>query len=335
MFDTQTVHPAVMRHFFTIFQAAVCTGLVVFGVTGIFHKYPKLSCPMFTKQDNHFAATPLVPSNTSTPLTVTRQYMPEMEPDALQRISAFLKHNRCEDLYLDMGTNIGVQPRKAYEPGVYSLADPLIMKKFDSFFGTIETSRRRALCTVGFEPNTAHTSQLLKVQRHLRECYNASVMFLTNTGVGGRTGTLTFRTDDMPEKNFWGAHVEDASDMHSGPHGQVQGTAVVLDLAVIMRTIKNYGGIRHLHIKSDIEGSEYAAFGSALLKGQMCTAAQNTSLVLETHTTRLLEKINVSGEKYMVTLFALLRQSAGCSIDFTFHDDESYLTDVPILCKTQ
>ena len=41
----------------------------------------------------------------------------------------------CRHVYLDMGTNIGIQIRKLYEPHLFP--DALVLPIFDKFFGPI------------------------------------------------------------------------------------------------------------------------------------------------------------------------------------------------------
>ncbi len=53
----------------------------------------------------------------------------------------FLRDNDCSDVYLDLGTNVGVQPRKLYQPHCYPRA--LSLSHFTRVFGPISAGRRR------------------------------------------------------------------------------------------------------------------------------------------------------------------------------------------------
>ena len=64
----------------------------------------------------------------------------------------------CRFVYLDVGTNIGVQIRKLFEPELYPNAK--IHKIFDRYFGDMKQRIRSGVCAVGFEPNPNHTSYL-------------------------------------------------------------------------------------------------------------------------------------------------------------------------------
>jgi len=66
----------------------------------------------------------------------------------------------CEHAYLDVGTNIGVQLRKLYEPSLYPSAP--VHRIFDGAFG--KGSRCR-VCAVGMEPSPNRRSRLEELQR--------------------------------------------------------------------------------------------------------------------------------------------------------------------------
>eukprot|EP01083_Nonionella_stella_P214826 773726_1 len=64
---------------------------------------------------------------------------------------------KCPNIYIDLGSNIGVQIRKIFEPEKYpktSISYVLnkTMKHFAKFLGDIET-RRKHCCVFGFEAN--------------------------------------------------------------------------------------------------------------------------------------------------------------------------------------
>lgn len=51
-----------------------------------------------------------------------------------------------------------------------------------------------------------------------------------------------------------------------------------------MQAIKDYGQINNLYMKSDIEGSEYNSFGRAMLRQNLCSAANKTIIIMEVRT---------------------------------------------------
>lgn len=64
----------------------------------------------------------------------------------------------CYHVYLDVGSNIGVQVRKLFQPELYP--DATISTLFDANFGEDRVRRKDFVCSVGFEPNPHHTKIL-------------------------------------------------------------------------------------------------------------------------------------------------------------------------------
>ena len=70
----------------------------------------------------------------------------------------------CRHVYLDLGSNAGIQIRKLYEPSRYPGA--AIQPVFDRMFG----NDRASVCTFAFEPNPVFHARLTKLQ----ESYQAA-----------------------------------------------------------------------------------------------------------------------------------------------------------------
>ena len=66
----------------------------------------------------------------------------------------------CCHVFLDVGSNIGVQVRKLFEPQLYPRAKETL-SIFDELFGT---ARRRDVCALGLEGNARHRARLLEVE---------------------------------------------------------------------------------------------------------------------------------------------------------------------------
>jgi GR25 family glycosyltransferase involved in LPS biosynthesis len=77
----------------------------------------------------------------------------------------------CASIYLDVGSNIGVQVRKLFEPERYPEAP--LLQVFDQLFGAPEDrslpAEQTGLCALGLEPNPQHKAHL----RRLEEKYAA------------------------------------------------------------------------------------------------------------------------------------------------------------------
>lgn len=87
----------------------------------------------------------------------------------------------CLHVYLDMGTNIGVQIRKLYEPQKFPEAK--VLPVFDKYFGS-STTRNQKVCAVGFEPNQNFELGLQNLEQKYHEC-GWNVKIFTRTGVTG------------------------------------------------------------------------------------------------------------------------------------------------------
>lgn len=65
----------------------------------------------------------------------------------------------CLHVYLDVGSNVGIQVRKLFEPELYPKA--LVLQKFNDFFGDAKLRKTpNVVCSVGFEPNPNHSKKL-------------------------------------------------------------------------------------------------------------------------------------------------------------------------------
>ena len=74
--------------------------------------------------------------------------------------------SKCKRIYMDVGSNIGVQVRKFYEPEKYG--DAPIIKLFDQQFGNAQERRRpgveNELCVLGMEPSPQLRPRLQKLE---------------------------------------------------------------------------------------------------------------------------------------------------------------------------
>jgi len=244
--------------------------------------------------------------------------------ETLNTISRMLRNHSCEYVYLDLGSNIGVQPRKLYEPRCYPMAENRSM--FKQVFPK-EALANRSVCTFGFEPNLNHVSRLQRVEKRLVSL-GAPVRLFIQAAVGGHEKeNVTFYTDNNKRKHEWGATIEKGGVGMGGKFARVgSGYRVhVVSLPSILRAFKDYGKIRTLLIKLDIEGSEYDAASQALLSGVLCSGAKSTHVVMEEHPWIL------RGPKppthFFQSLAWMASRTEGCTPQITARDDETYLHD--------
>ena len=95
----------------------------------------------------------------------------------------------CEFVYLDMGTNTGVQIRKLFEPDKFPGA--AVLPIFERYFGPAAGRNLSAVCAVGWEPNPGHTAYLARLQAAYGRC-GWRVEIHTETGVGARQEEAQF-----------------------------------------------------------------------------------------------------------------------------------------------
>merc|ERR1719500_1392475 len=95
----------------------------------------------------------------------------------------------CHHVYLDMGTNTGVQIRKLYEPHLFP--DASVLPIFDKFFGQEGERDLTTICTVGFEPNIIHNKVLHRLEEQYQAC-GWRVYINLGTGVGKEEKNVEF-----------------------------------------------------------------------------------------------------------------------------------------------
>ena len=116
----------------------------------------------------------------------------------------------CYHVYIDVGTNVGIQIRKLFEPEKYP--DANVHKVFDTKFGSIKERLRPTIdggnmvCAIGFEPNSHHTEKLVEIESAYQECGWRVVIF-TESAASDRNGVGRFYTDESYGNMEWGGGV--------------------------------------------------------------------------------------------------------------------------------
>lgn len=97
----------------------------------------------------------------------------------------------CLYVYVDVGSNRGIQVRKLFEPHLFPGA-PLI-NIFDAYFGPYGSRNQSEVCAVGFEPNPEHGPVLTATTEAYQKC-GWRVMFHLGTAAGGKESKQVFST---------------------------------------------------------------------------------------------------------------------------------------------
>lgn len=179
----------------------------------------------------------------------------------------------CFHVYLDVGSNVGIQVRKLFEPKLYP--DAQILAVFDSYFGPMGTNghRNNSICAVGFEPNAHHTQALKDIEQAHRACGWRS-HFYTETAAAHDYGTISFLTDNDLNNLEWGGSI--VSDQRSN-QGTVAGTVKKLRLAdYVLERVKTRkipesipNEYPSVLMKVDIEGSELEVLTDMIVSGAL------------------------------------------------------------------
>lgn len=104
------------------------------------------------------------------------------------QVLSYITSGACKYVYFDLGTNLGVQLRKLYQPKYFPNATALPV--FDFYFGKNITNRR-SVCAIGFEPNPDLSDRLTKMQDKF-QAKGFPVVIFTNTAVSTKTGIVDF-----------------------------------------------------------------------------------------------------------------------------------------------
>jgi len=249
----------------------------------------------------------------------------------------------CYHVYLDIGSNIGVQVRKLFEPEKYPNAK--VAKVFRSNFGTDDERKLWSnedwgvVCAIGFEPNPHHTKNLADIETHYNNC-GWRVKFMTETAVSNHSGTTHFYSDNNYRRNEWGGGIL-SPDINR--EAKVESTAYLVTLVRLSDFLKNVVGQRKIPnsppnhryppkiiMKMDIEGSETDVIPDILFTGGLQYV---NAVMIEWHTR--LEKLEyrATAQRQLRSIIELLSKYSTNTIshgvnNFEFNvvyvDDESY-----------
>ena len=227
---------------------------------------------------------------------------------------------------LDVGSNVGVQIRKLFQPEKYPGAT--ILPLFDDWMGP-DRHMNPDVCAVGIEANPVHLDTL----KRLEKCYlskNWKTFFLAPYAASNVTGdTISFfgkkGATDGKGNNDWGAGIlnfaftvgRDAVEYH----------VPTIDVMEIVELLHPDATV---YMKMDIEGSEWIVLPHMLSKGGLC-ANKISVATLEWHKWAIKKADkNKIGPESMVDKIA--SQVCNGTVVSTL-DDESYLRDgVPLPC---
>jgi len=177
----------------------------------------------------------------------------------------------CTSIFLDVGSNMGVQVRKLFEPELYP--DALFLKEFDTAFGSAAKRRAPAtqsgLCALGLEPNPEHTDRLQAIERaYKKRGWHAHFYPFAAWASEGQMGfNMTGRRNNAEDGTNLDAHL-DAKSAEQDVTSVSDFTVRTIDLAAFVSSLPAPVKI----MKMDIEGAEYATLASMLRRNSLCSA---------------------------------------------------------------
>ena len=211
----------------------------------------------------------------------------------------------CRHVYVDMGTNIGHQIRKVYQPELYpgNPTEPI----FHRFFG----DHRDSVCSFGFEANPIHEIRLKLLEKSL-QAFGKRVHIFSPLAVSTVCANVTFYEDPGAKShNEWGASL--TTTTLTDKTNLVTVAVQAIDIAnwmqreVLHRFIPPGVSAPSIVMKSDIEGHDMTVLSHLLTQGVLC----DVSMVYGEHLT----------PDWIASATSILKL-ANCSTELFYLDDE-------------
>ena len=276
----------------------------------------------------------------------------------------------CTMAYLDVGSNIGVQIRKLFEPHLYRMVKPNqreyvpidgkssfvgvppVLSVFDEKFG----SDKCRVCAFGFEPNPNHHSRLELLQSHLKSLgFGVHVFYAAAAELDGvvhfrftNASAATIHAEDWGAKRVASA-AEETEAREDNSAGLVGVKAIdlvrILDAvdAGLTRKAREVGLERHgpVVMKLDIEGSEFGVLPHAMLMGSFCRVVDLAFIEWHDRFFNANRKDASKGQLTLAVAHEMHKMlhaaisSNKCKTELSVLDDETFLHDgAPMISGT-
>lgn len=180
----------------------------------------------------------------------------------------------CTKFFIDLGSNLGVQVRKFYEPSKYP--DAHFLHVYDEYFGGPSIRRqpgnKTGICVLAFEPNPRHYDRLDRIERaYQAKGWNAHFY---RCAVADYDGTATFLSNPDDGHSDWGAHIKMArqEDVFEVPVINFQNFARSLPAGSVVA-----------FLKMDIEGAEWNLLADMIGDSDFCLSAKFKATSIEAH----------------------------------------------------
>ena len=223
--------------------------------------------------------------------------------------------DNCYHIYIDMGTNVGYQIQKLYEP--FKFYNNPTNTLFTKYFGNLE--QRQQVCSFGFEANPLHASTLQRLETYYRTMGRRVTLFAP-IAIHTTAGNITFYRDPGAAKkdhehgaSITTATLKDQKNLISVIVNTIDiGCFVrreILDRKVPFPSSSNFSHLKpRIVMKSDIEGHDSIVLTHLLNHGVLC----DISLVYGEH-------FNLDFRNSMLNSL----REASCDTQIIHMDDES------------
>ena len=182
----------------------------------------------------------------------------------MSKLAALFAASNCSHLYLDVGSNLGVQIRKLYEPQKYPRA--AVVQAFEQLFGE---PPRCKVCAIGMEPNPRHAQRLFRLERELVRA--GAPVAIVHAAAGTQNGETHFMMPSRADSHEdWKARIPLHNDESRARYqGYVPVQVQVLNLAEVIRMARRH--IRGVIVmKLDVEGLEQILLPHLLKQRALC-----------------------------------------------------------------
>ena len=227
----------------------------------------------------------------------------------------------CHSIYLDVGSNIGVQIRKVFQPDLYAHADPMIpwlakhfdnnprivslqnatppvLPIFDKYFGP---APRCKVCAIGIEPNPRHSGRLSALEQGLRAA-GAGVLILNQTAADVSDGSTSLHLSRSSAP--WGPRVNDVG---------------LTPLPVNAATPRSIRGSSRLRVVRTVDLARLILFIRRKLQARLSAEPQPSAGDQQPAPPRgkIVMKLDIEGAEIRL-LPHLIKRNAACSVDAMF-----------------
>lgn len=181
-----------------------------------------------------------------------------------QQIDHLFMQHRCRHVYLDVGTNIGVQIRKLFEPHKYDGA--AVLPLFDSAFGP---APRCHVCALGLEPNPVHRDRLAFLQRNLTDA-GVGVLIL-EAAAGNADGVLNLQVEKAVSRaEYQGSSTLTPDNYPKHRPHMVRMAHLARIIRYVSDKLQGHSDDGRILMKLDIEGSEWSVVPDLMATGALC-----------------------------------------------------------------